>query len=115
MPSYLKTQVDKEIVKSFVKEAPKRVKEIKKEISAINRNIVGRKVVGVVNKIESSIGKAVSKIGNAQLKNRKVIKDSKTSYKVYVKDVNLLEKAQKDKARNYKEVYEEEKRSLFFK
>ena len=46
---------------------------------------------------------------------KSIIKTSKTSYKIKVKDINVLEKAERDKARNYKESFEEEKRSLFFK
>jgi hypothetical protein len=48
-------------------------------------------------------------------KRKEIIKSEKTSYKINTKKIDLLEKAQRDEARNYSEVYEKEKRSLFFK
>lgn len=51
------------------------------------------------------------KIAKTTLKNKKIIKESKTTYKIPVgRDVEF-----KDEPRYYKKILEQEKRSLFFK
>lgn len=59
--------------------------------------------------------KSVIKLGYRKILNRPIIKQHKTIVKVDIPDNNLLSQMDRDKSRFFKNTWDEEKRSLFFK
>lgn len=95
------------------KERQQQIKLKKLEVQKMRleqKLLKNKKPKGVVHKTEAAVEKGVSKLLAAIMAYKPVVKSSNVAYKV-----DLSNPEYKDKSRFFKETWEEEKKSLFFK